>query len=213
MLSRILEILDRKSFLDFHIWQFSLHSFFKEYARLLFLKAMLNHPGRTISGLRYYQRFIRSQENLFLRYQKLLAVPEEAAFVERIKDPETSPLFGLGFCLKPYDPKDRESSCPAGRANHECLYLEKGQTKPICSNCAIFKIAQKCLQTGYSVYIMTSAKDIAGDFLLPQINKGSFPIAVLLLCPYSVQAILPALFICDIKSLSFCIQPRLLQRL
>jgi len=200
MLSRFLEILDKKSFLNFHIWEFSFHSFFKEYARLFFLEAMLNHPGRTISGLRNYQRFIRSQENLFLHYQKNLAVPEDAAFVESIKQPETRPLVGLGFCLKPYDPKDRGSSCPAGRANHDCLYLEKSQTRQICANCAIFKIAKKCLQTGCSTYIMTSAKDIARDFLLPQIKKGSFSTAILLLCPYSVQAILPSLFICGIKA-------------
>jgi hypothetical protein len=47
---------------------------------------------------------------------------------------------------------------------------------------------------------MTSAEDIAIDFLLPQIDKGSFPAAVLLLCPYSVQAILPSLFICEVDS-------------
>jgi len=200
MLSRFLAILDKKSFLNFHIWEFSFHSFFKEYARLFFLKAMLMHPERTVLGLRNYQRFIRSQENLFFHYQKLLAVPRETLFVENIKHPETRPLVGLGFCLKPYDPKDRESSCPAGRANHECLYLEKGQTRQVCSNCAIFEIAQKCLKTGYSAYIMTSAKDIAGDFLLPQIKRRSFPTAILMLCPYSVQAILPALFICGIKA-------------
>lgn len=200
MLSRFLEFLDRKSFLDFHIWEFSFHSFFKEYASLFFLEAMLNHPRQTVLGLRNYQRFIKSQENLFLHYQKLLAVPKEATFVENIKDPETRPLVGLGFCLKPYQPKDRGSSCPAGRANHECLYLEKGQINPICLNCAIFKISKKCLQTRCSVYIMTSAKDIARDFLLPQIKKGSFPTAILLLCPYSVQAILPSLFICGIAT-------------
>ena len=200
MLSRFLEILDRKSFLNFHIWEFSFHSFFKEYARLFFFEAMLSHPGRTILGLRNYQQFIRSQENLFIHYQKSLAVPREVIFVESIKQPETRPLVGLGFCLKPYHPKDRELSCPAGRANHECFYLERGQTREVCSSCAIFKIAQKCLQTGCSAYIMTSAKDIAGDFLLPQIKKGSFPAAILLLCPYSVQAILPALFICGIKA-------------
>jgi hypothetical protein len=47
---------------------------------------------------------------------------------------------------------------------------------------------------------MTSAKDIAIDILLPQINKGFFPTAMLLLCPYSVQAILPSLFICGIDA-------------
>jgi hypothetical protein len=43
---------------------------------------------------------------------------------------------------------------------------------------------------------MTSAKDIARDFMLPQINSGLFPAAVLILCPYSVQAIILPLLIC-----------------
>jgi len=45
MLSRFLSSLDRKSFLNFHIWEFSYHSFFKEYARLFFYKAILSHPN------------------------------------------------------------------------------------------------------------------------------------------------------------------------
>lgn len=200
MLSRFFKELDRDAFLNFQIWEFSYHSFFKEYARLFFLKAILNHLRRTVLGLRNYRRFIKSKENLFPDYQKFLAVPEESSVLERIQHPQTRPLVGLGFCLKPYDPEDLASSCPVGRANHECLYLEKGQTKHICSDCVIFKISRKCLQTGCCVYIMTSGYDIAQDFLLPQIKKGSFPTAILLLCPYSVQAILPALFICGIKA-------------
>ncbi len=200
MLSRFLSSLDRKSFLNFHIWEFSCHSFFKEYARLFFYKAMLSHPKRTLLGLKNYHRFIKSQENLFPQYQKFLGVPEEGAVIEKIKHPKTGPLIGMGFCLKPYDTEDRTSSCPEGRANHDCLYLEKGQTENICSNCTIFKISKKCLRAGGSVYIMTSAEDIANDLLLPQIKRGLFSTAILLLCPYSVQAILPSLFICGIEA-------------
>lgn len=47
---------------------------------------------------------------------------------------------------------------------------------------------------------MTSAKDIARDLLIPQIKSEKFPSSFLLLCPYSMQAILPALFICGVNS-------------
>jgi len=200
MLSRFFEGLDRKAFLNFQIWEFSYRSFFKEYARLFFLKAVLLHSKRTVSGLRNYQRFIKSTENLFPQYQKFLAVPEESSVLEKIQHPQTKPLVGLGFCLKPYDQEDVAFSCPVGRANHECLYLEEGQTEAICSDCTIYKISKKCLNAGCIVYIMTSAKDIATDFLLPQIRRGLFPTAILLLCPYSVQAILPSLFICGAEA-------------
>ena len=200
MFSRLLERLDRKSFLHFHIWEFAYRSFFKEYARLFFLKAMLNHPGKTVKGLKEYRHFIKNQQNLFPLYQKFLAIPDDETFKARIEQQKTGPLLGLGFCLKPYDREEDTRSCPSGRANHECLYLEKGKTQNICLGCAIYKIAKIGLTSGCSIYIMTSAKDIAVDFLLPQINEGSFPAAILLLCPYSVQAILPSLFICSIDA-------------
>jgi len=194
------DMLDKKSFLHFHVWEFAYRSFFKEYARIFFLKAMLKHPLKAIGGLLGYQRFIKAQENLFSRYKKSLMVPDEEAFKNRIREQKESPLLGLGFCLKPYEPNDPSRSCPSGRANHDCLYLETGRTQNICLGCAIYGLAKESLNSGWSVYIMTSAKDIATDFLLPQIDRDQFPAAVLLLCPYSVQAILPSLFICGIDS-------------
>ncbi len=200
MLDRLFERLDRKSFLRFHIWEFGYRSFFKEYARLFFFKAMLGHPWKTMRGLKEYRRFIKNHKNLFPLYRRALAVPEEETFANRIRHQKKGTLLGLGFCLKPYDPEDRTRSCPSGRANHECLYLEKGKTESVCSSCVIYDIAKRGLSSGCSVYIMTSAEDIAIDFLLPQIERGLFPAAVLLLCPYSVQAIFPSLFICGIHA-------------
>jgi hypothetical protein len=200
MLDRLFDKLDRKSFLHFHIWEFAYRSFFKEYARLFFLRAMLKHPIKTALGLRNYHRFIKSSENLFPQYKKCLTIPDEGMFRDKIAQQTTGPLLGLGFCLKPYNREDGSLSCPSGHANHECLYLETGETQYICNDCAIAKIAKQGLTFGCSVYIMTSAKDIAVDFLLPQIDKGLFPTAFLLLCPYSVQAILPSLLICGINA-------------
>lgn len=192
--------LDKKSFLRFHIWEFTYRSFFKEYARLFFLRAMLKHPLKTIKGMMRYHRFIGSQENLFSLYQKSLAVLDEDTFEDRLRQQKKKPLLGLGFCLKPREPKDQSRSCPSGRANHDCLYLETGRTQYVCEGCAIYRISKKGLNAGWSVYIMTSAEDIAKDFLLPQIDNDKFPTAFLLLCPYSVQAILPSLFICGIDA-------------
>lgn len=200
LFGRFFERLDRKSFLNIHIWEFSSKSFFKEYARLFFVRSVLKHPRKTFSGIRKYQKFIKPHEDLFPQYHEGLALPDEQKIVNIIRDKKAASLLGLGFCLKPYDPKDETKSCPAGQANHECLYLETGRTQEICSGCAIYKIAKKGLAAGCSIYIMTSAKDIAADFLLPQIDRGLFPAAILLLCPYSVQAILPALFICSIEA-------------
>lgn len=198
MLKRFFAYLDRILFLNINIWDFSYHSFFRECARVFFFKVILKHPVKTIRGLKKYRDFIKTQENIFPKYKEFLSVPDEMAFLERIKRQKIRPLVGLGFCLKPINPEEPLFSCPSGRANHNCLYIERGQTWSICASCAIFRIARKCLETGCKVYIMTSAKDIARDFLIPHIDSGKFPTAILLLCPFSVQAIIPSLFICDI---------------
>lgn len=202
-IGRFFENLDKKGFLNSHIWEFGYRSFFKEYARLFFLKAMLGHPWKTMTGLKEYRNFIRNRRDLFPLYRKSLAVPDEETAVFRMGEQKIGPLLGLGFCLKPYDPEDRTRSCPSGRANHECLYLEKGKTHAVCLECSIYSIAKKGMRSGCPIYIMTSARDIAVDFLLLQIDSGSFPTAVLLLCPYSVQAILPSLFVCGIHAQLF----------
>ncbi len=187
--------LDRIFFLNINIWNFSFQSFFKEYAEIFLIKVVLTHPLRTIRGFRKYRRFIRGH-----KYEKYVLIPDEYSFLSRIKRQRVKPLVGLGFCLKP-DNSEKSSSCPSGRANHDCLYLKRGKTEQVCSSCAIHKIAAKCLDIGCKVYIMTSAQDIARDFLIPQLKSKKFPSVILLLCPYSIQAIILPLIICDVDML------------
>ncbi|UCC40160.1 MAG: hypothetical protein JSV96_01510 [Candidatus Aminicenantes bacterium] len=197
-MNRFFTYLDRISFMNINIWDFTYHSFFREYARFFLFKVMLSHPFRTSKGLTKYRRLMKEHKDILPKFTKFLSIPDEKSFFESIKKQRISPLVGLGFCLKPYNPEKPSSSCPSGRANHDCLYLDKGQTEAICYSCAIYRLGEKCLETGCKVYIMTSAKEIARDFLIPQINSEKFPSAILLLCPYSIQAIIPPLLICNI---------------
>jgi len=196
----ILSLLDQRRLLGFQVWDFGFHSFFKEYAWFFFFRAMLRYPAKTVLGLLRYRKFIGRNLNLFTAYERELAIPSAAGFSEVLKRSEKKPLMGLGFCLKPSDPNHPSLSCPSGRSNHDCLFLKTGKTLAMCTRCAIREIASKSLETGCPVYVMTSARDIADDFLIPQIDRGEFSSAILLLCPYSVQAILPSLFICRIDS-------------
>ena len=195
-LNRFFAYLDRIFFLKISIWNFSYHSFFKEYAHIFLFKVMLTHPLRTIRGLRGYQHLIKQQEVIPPKYENYLSIPDKNSFLTIINKHRVKPLVGLGFCLKPKN--SLKGSCPSGRANHDCLYLERGKTEQVCSSCAIHEIAAKCLERGYRVYIMTSAQDIARDFLLPQVKSKKFPSAILLLCPYSIQAIVLPLLICEV---------------
>ena len=199
-MSEFLTWLDRKSFLGFQVWDFSCRSFFLEYGRLFLARALARHPLRFARGLAEYRRFVRNRPDLPERYDQSLSVPDDASFAAALTRPDPPPLVGVGFCLKPNAPLQPAASCPSGHANHECQFMETGAPAEICSRCLIHAIAQRCLRARCSVYVMTSARDIAADFLMPQLDRGRFPSAILLLCPYSVQAILPALFICDITA-------------
>jgi hypothetical protein len=200
---RFLGRLDKDRFWNVQVWDFSFRSLPREYAWRFFLKAVVAHPVKSVRGVRRYRRFIRENTHPAPEFGRLLSVPDEMIFLQHACARKSRPLIGLGFCLKPYDPNDPLVSCPSGRANHDCFYLERGETQPVCSGCAIYELGRLALEKGCPVYIMTSAKDIARDFLLPQISRGFFPAAVLILCPYSVQAIILPLLICGVDVLLF----------
>jgi hypothetical protein len=56
------------------------------------------------------------------------------------------------------------------------------------------------LHAGASLYIMTSALEIAEDLLLPALTERRFVAALLTLCPYSVEPIALPLLICGLKA-------------
>ncbi len=192
--------LDKGRFFNVHVWDFSYRSLPREYARSFFFAAVVAHPWKTFRGLERYRKLIGRESDISARYHRHISIPDESSFYERLKKQKTNPLIGLGFCLKPIDPGNPQNSCPSGRANHDCLYLERSETQSVCSGCAIFKVARRSLDADCPVYIMTSAEDIARDFLFPQIKHGVFPSAFLFLCPYSVQAIILPLLICGVEA-------------
>jgi len=198
-LQRFFGRLDKVRFGHIQVWDFSFRSVVREYAWLFFLKAVLAHPVKAAAGIRRYRRFIREKKQSAAEYPYFLFIPEEAHFFQHSQARKSRPLVGFGFCLKPIDPDDPSRSCPSGRANHDCLYLERGETQPACADCAIHDIGRLALETGCPVYIMTSAKDIAQDFMIPQISRDSFPSTILLLCPYSIQSIILPLLICGVE--------------
>jgi len=193
---RFLGRLDKARFGNIQVWDFSFRSFLREYAWLFFLKAVLAHPVKAVRGLRAYRRFIREKKHPASECSSPLAIPDETIFLQNARARKSGPLVGLGFCLKPFSPDDPSASCPSGRANHDCLYLERGELRSVCAGCEIHEFGRRALDKKCPVYIMTSAKDIARDLMLPQVSRGLFPAVVLILCPYSVQAIIPPLLIC-----------------
>ncbi|MBS1856140.1 MAG: hypothetical protein JST11_12295 [Acidobacteria bacterium] len=109
-------------------------------------------------------------------------------------------LVGLGFCLKPLAP-----ACPSGRANHRCAVMDgtADAAGAPCGDCLILALGRQALAGGSAVYIMTSARDILHDVLLPALRHRRFRSAVLAMCRYSFEPMRLALEICGIEARLF----------
>jgi hypothetical protein len=195
----LLARLDSAAFLGFKVWEFSYRSLRMEYGLTFLKRVLLPHPVRALAGLVRYPRLQienRSQGSISLLFEG----PEEG-FVARLSQAQADLLVAVGFCQKPLEP-----ACPAGRPNHDCTYLDTldqagggGTLHPACAECEITGIGTLALQAGASMYIMTSALDIARDVMIPTVDHGRFQKVIMCLCPYSVQAIALPLVICGLE--------------
>ncbi|MFQ6059094.1 MAG: hypothetical protein ACE5MB_09495 [Anaerolineae bacterium] len=200
-----LKRLDDRAFLGFRVWEFSFKSLSREYGHTFLKEVMLKHPHRTIQGCLAHRQFLqRGQIEGGVTY---LLRGDEEAFLQEVVEGQEDLIVGLGFCLKPMGAPPSGLECPAGRPNHDCLYLARldlrrqERVEPACQGCAIRVLGTQALRAGGHVNIMTSALDIAHDIMIPAVERRRFRRAILFLCPFSVQAILLPLLICGIQGL------------
>jgi hypothetical protein len=160
---------------------FCMRSLGREYGWLFMSRIVFRHPVRTLRGLLRYMG-IRRRPEISLDGRQEPGLPGTG-----LSQGET--LVGLGFCLKPLDPQ-----CPSGRANHDCeyfqraLHLDGGARPPLpCRDCSIRDLGLRALESGWAFYIMTSARDILFDILLPVLEERRFRHALLGLCRYSIE--------------------------
>ena len=159
------------------MWDFCLRSLLREYGWQFFLRVAAPHPLSTARAVLASSALDVSGD--------MTAVspggPGPGLGGRRL-------IVGLGFCLKPMVP-----SCPSGRPNHDCQYLENlpcSDSQDIsdsCRRCAIREIGLLALNAGTALYIMTSARDILLDVFVPALDRGRFSSGVFALCGYSVR--------------------------
>jgi len=181
--------LDNATAWGFDVWEFSFRSLFYRYGRFFLTRIVLRHPLRTLRGLIHYRRQVRPNRTC---HQAVVSWGQNIAAKYDKSNPR---IIGAGFCQKPIEPP-----CPAGRFNHECLYLSQRNCADIaaCRVCALKDLAAQAAQSGAGFYLMTSAEDIARDLLIPAL-KGSLGGPVLLLvCPYSLGPLSLAMAICGL---------------
>lgn len=160
------------------MWAFCLHSLLREYGWQFFRRIACPHPVRTV-------RAVRSARALDVSGG--MTVLPGGRSPEGLCDGAQS-IVGLGFCLKPMDPP-----CPAGRPNHDCVYLEQfpaagaSDMPPACRQCAIREFGTLALGASAACYIMTSAKDILFDVFAPALEEGQFSAGLFVLCRYSLK--------------------------
>jgi hypothetical protein len=191
--------LDARSFLGLRLWEFSLRSLARSYGSTFLRRIVLRHPFRTLAGVLRYQRLPHQRSQ---RYGKSLLFngPEEE-LVSRLMASEEGLLVAVGYCQKPLAPE-----CPAGRPNHDCIYLDRLDLSAgdraihtACKSCDVRTIGTLALRAGASMHVMTSALDIAQDVMIPSMEAGRFPTTIMCLCPFSVQVIGLPLTICGLE--------------
>ena len=195
----LLKRLDDAAFLSFRIWEFSFRSLRRRYALTFLARILLRHPANAIAGVSKYRRLVRA--NLEQSDTTMLFEGSEDDLVSRLATARRDLLVAVGFCQKPMDPP-----CPAGRPNHDCIFLEEldleeaaESVHEACLQCNVRTIGLQALRAGANMHIMTSALDIARDVMIPSTKHQLFSNAVMCLCPYSVQAIQLPLLICGIE--------------
>lgn len=156
------------------------------------MKVVLQHPICTIGGIERY----RKQKRRLLDYRQSLSV---SPVVDK-KENEANTIVGVGFCLKPLHPP-----CLSGRGNHDCLYFERNldsardEMPACCQHCAIREIGLRARAAGNHFYIMTSARDILEDMLLPALENKQFSKGLFAICRYSFEPFQIALAIAGIE--------------
>jgi len=202
----LLNRLDSSHFLGFRFWEFSFKSLLRDYGPLFTRKILLKHPLKSLHGLASYRRI---RQKLSERETIDFLNGSKKAFLNNLIEKNQRILVAAGYCQKPIKNNESPKGCPSGQFNHNCLYLSHLDLKnskedypdPVCKTCDIGVLGKKTLNAGGYMHIMTSAKDIIYDIFLPSLIQKRFKNAIFLLCPYSAEAIILPLMICDIKSI------------
>jgi hypothetical protein len=201
----ILRKLDQHRCLGFPIWEFSFRSLPRLYGRIFAREIVLRHPLRTLQGMLAYRQFSRQgrQEGGVTH----LYAGTEADLRDEIVEVDGGFLVALGFCQKPLGTPD--VGCPAGHFNHECHVLARddilevrvGRLPIACHDCDVRVIGTAALRAGATVYIMTSAADIARHLFVPTLESDRFQHGLFLQCSYSIPAMILPLLICRIRAM------------
>jgi len=194
VLVKFFQWLDRKEFLSYRLWEFSLRNLFRFFPYHFLFRVLLIHPLKALRGVSKYQKLVNESKRSDLYGTRIL----EDIFNQLKTGMEDSCHFVLapGFCMKPYEEEKGESTCPVGHFNHRCLVLEKpamflkdqNQWQQPCSNCNLGTLALLSANMKSDFYIMTSARDITNDLFLPAIKNRGARMGIFLLCPYSTEA-------------------------
>jgi len=185
---------------------FSLRSLPHAYGRVFLRHMVLRHPLRTARGLWAYWRTSGSCAT----DQRALSGIRDAAWLEQATRDGERLLVATGFCQKPLRAANGAHDCPAGRFNHDCLYLSQldldaaaTQLHPACAVCPIRVLGHTSLRAGASFAVLTSALDIAQDILLPSLDEQRFTHILFAICPYSLEPMTLALLICGVDGYLF----------
>lgn len=152
---------------------FSFHSLFRAYGWRFLWTVALPHPRRLLKALVVMRKLVVAAD--------CVDVPGKEETPADLHGAQS--LIGVGFCLKPIE-------CPSGRFNHDCICLESAEATVIqapCTGCDVRQYGERAMQAGSTFYIMTSARDILEDVILPALRERRFVAGRFLICRYSFK--------------------------
>jgi len=198
--------------------EFSFNSLSQAYGRTFVRRIVVRHPLRTLRGFVTYCQTLSADRPR----ERLLLGCGEDEFVKRAVSDSERLLVATGFCQKPLRQRPAIRSaglrsdgsaqdCPAGRYNHDCLYLSrlelnsKSQVRypPACLDCSIRVLGHAALEARASFAVLTSAQDIAHDVLIPALEERRFNRVLFAICRYSVEPMSLALLVCGLEGYIF----------
>lgn len=186
---------------------FSVHSVTQAYGRVFVRRVILHHPWSALRGLVAHARMLR----VCRPQERVLLSCSESEFVGRAATAPERLLVATGFCQKPTGTSGCAQHCPAGRFNHDCVYLARltlnstslSRIPSGCVGCEIRELGQAALAAGASFAVLTSALDIARDILLPALEQRRFTLFLFAVCPLSVEPMSLALLTCGLEGYIF----------
>ena len=136
LLTRFISYLDSQALWGIRLGQFMKNNLARDFSWYYLFRGHLRFPARSIRGIKHYIALVRENHPGLLTG----TISKRKLFDSLEKHPQQNFLIAPGFCMKPYDDDQQNSTCPAGHFNHNCWLIASQEFEQLLWN--LEKISQ-----------------------------------------------------------------------